>query len=166
MARLTGISKNMSAVLDTIGASEGTIYIPGSDDGYNVEAGSTPTRPILFSSYSDHPNVDEDIVRTSGPDLHSTAAGRYQILDRFWVYYKGLYHYPDFSPQNQDRYAINQFHECHALDAIEAGNFVSAVALIASRWASLPGANYPGQRENRIADLQAAYVKAGGTVSA
>ena len=164
MARLQGISVNLNALLDTIGFSEGTTTIAESDDGYLVIVGSTPEHPDLMTSYTDHPRK---LVTLNKAGLQSTAAGRYQILAKFFDYYKKALDLPDFSPESQDKIAIQMMKEVHALDLIEAGNFQKAVIQCGSRWASLPSPNNTyGQRQVPIADLQAAYEKAGGTVIA
>jgi muramidase (phage lysozyme) len=154
MARLQGLSANLNALLDMIGFSEGTIKVQGSDDGYNVEVGGT-----LFDSYADHPRK----LIVLNANLKSTAAGRYQVLEKYFDYYKKQLNLPDFSPESQDKIAIQMMKEVHALDYIENGNFQKAVVQCGSRWASLPNNSY-GQRQVPIADLQDAYIKAGGVV--
>jgi muramidase (phage lysozyme) len=144
---------NIAAFLDMIAHSEGTAML--GDDGYNVVVGGT-----LFNSYADHPRRRV----TVRPGLISTAAGRYQLLARYFDDYRSELHLPDFSPASQDAIAIQQIRECKAIAAIEAGEFAQAVALCAHIWASLPGAGY-GQHENMLAEVQAAYVAAGGTVA-
>jgi muramidase (phage lysozyme) len=134
-----------------IAYSEGTAG--KGDDGYNVIVGGT-----LFYGYEDHPRR----LVTLRPDLKSTAAGRYQLLSRYFDYYKKMLNLPDFSPESQDTIAIQQIRECRALDDIDAGRFDEAVKKCARIWASLPGAGY-GQRENCIEILRVAYEKAGGT---
>jgi muramidase (phage lysozyme) len=146
---------NLAAFLDMIAKSEGTARY-GDDDGYNVLVGGT-----LFTSYADHPRKLVSIR----PGLASTAAGRYQLLARYFDTYKQQLHLPDFSPLSQDAIALQQIKECGAVNNIEAGHFSTAVVLCAHIWASLPGAGY-GQHENTMADLSAAYVAAGGTVAA
>lgn len=151
--------KNRVAFLDMIAASEiGAALLAKTDDGYNVLVGATPARPLTFSSYADHPNV-------YNPAHNSTAAGRYQILSRWWRAYKVSMRLPDFSPLSQDRYALQQLREHGALPLIDVGHFGDAVAKVANVWASLPGAGY-GQHENQMAHLLAAYQAAGGGVSA
>lgn len=161
MARIdagTAGGQNRVAFLDMIAVSEiGTPLLAGSDDGYNVLVGSTPARPLLFKSYTDHPNV-------LNAALHSTAAGRYQILYRWWRIYKAQMYLRDFSPISQDRYALQQLREHGALPLIDAGAFEAAVARVASVWASLTGAGY-GQHENSMGVLLAAYTTAGGELS-
>ncbi len=147
--------QNVYALLDSIASSEiGSRMLAASDDGYNVLVGSTADRPLLFDSYAMHPNV-------YNPRFRSTAAGRYQLLHRYWPAYRDLLKLPDFGPVSQDRIAIQQIRESRALDLIVDGRFVQAIAAIAHICASLPGAGY-GQHENEIANLQVAYLAAGG----
>jgi muramidase (phage lysozyme) len=145
---------NRKAFLDMIAYSEGTIKY-GDQNGYNVIVGG-----ILFDSYKDHPRR----LMTINSKLKSTAAGRYQLLSRYYDAYKKLLNLPDFSPDSQDKIALQQIKECKALEDIDAGNFEAAVKKCAHIWASLPGAGY-GQHENKIADLKNAYQEAGGVVA-
>ncbi|MGG2044825.1 glycoside hydrolase family 24 protein [Burkholderia gladioli] len=162
MARIDATAaggQNRVAFLDMLASSEiGAALLAKSDDGYNVLVGSTAARPLLFSSYAAHPEVYNRA-------LNSTAAGRYQILSRFWQIYQAQMKLPDFGPVSQDRYALQQLREHMALPLIDAGHFRDAVAKVSNIWASLPGAGY-GQHENDIGRLQAAYQAAGGQVSA
>lgn len=151
--------KNRCAFLDMIACSEiGARLLAESDDGYNVLVGSTPAQPLLFSNCRDHPNI-------YNPGCNSTAAGRYQLLYRWWKPYRDLLHLTDFGPVSQDLVALQQIHECQVLPDIDAGNFSAAVAKVAHLWASLPGSGWR-QHENMLAPLQAAYVRAGGQVAA
>ncbi len=149
------MTDNRQAFLDMIAFSEGTKGV--GDDGYNCLVGSTPTHPLLFTSYADHPRV-------YNRQFDSTAAGRYQLLKRYFDAYKMKLSLPDFSPASQDAIALQQIKECHALGDIDAGRFDAAVTKCAHIWASLPGAGY-GQREQKLADLRAAYVGAGGVLA-
>ena len=72
---------------------------------------------------------------------------------------------PDFSPESQDKIAIQMIKECKAMPLIEAGNLAGAVKACNSRWASLPGAGY-GQHEHKIDQLKEFYVNAGGNILA
>lgn len=151
-------SQNVCALLDCIASSEiGSGLLAASDDGYNVLVGSAASAPLLFNSYAAHPDV-------YNPRYRSTAAGRYQLLSRYYAAYKSLLRLPDFGPMSQDRIAIQQIRESHGFDLIVAGQFAQAVASIAHIWASLPGAGY-GQHENQLSTLQAAYLAAGGQLS-
>ncbi|ARK50028.1 glycoside hydrolase family protein [Burkholderia pseudomallei] len=147
---------NRTAFLDMVAWSEGTSRIPESDDGYRVLVGATPDKPLTFSSYATHP----DILNFT---FNSTAAGRYQLLYRYWLAYRQQLKLPDFSPFSQDRIALQQIREKGALPFIDVGNFTKAIQLCSGIWASLPGNDY-GQHVNTIAALQTAYVTAGGAI--
>lgn len=161
MARITieqAGGKNVVAFLDMIAASEiGPALLAETDDGYNVLVGSTPADPILFYDYADHPD-------SYNKALNSDAAGRYQIMHRWWGWYKDQLKLPDFGPLSQDRYAIQQIRESHALPMLAAGAITDAIAACAHIWASLSGAGY-GQHENSVDTLVTAYKAAGGTVA-
>jgi muramidase (phage lysozyme) len=153
------ISTQLKAFLDTIATSElGARLLLVSDNGFNVLVGSTPDHPRLFSSYLDHPRQLIDLPRLG---IKSTAAGRYQLLARYFDPYKKQLGLSDFSPASQDAIAVQQIRERGALADIEAGNFDSAVAKCASCWASFPGSTF-GQHTNDLADLRRVFVRAGG----
>lgn len=138
------------AFLDTIAFSEiGAELLAETDDGYNVLVGSLPGKPLLFDSYAKHPQVLNHA-------LDSTAAGRYQIIRGTWFGLVSLLGLADFSPENQDRAAIELIRQRHALPAIQRGDIAQAIVLCNPEWASLPGAGY-GQHENSIASLLAYY---------
>lgn len=152
---------NVCAFLDTIAHSElGDALIAASDDGYNVLVGSTAASPHLFTSYATHPQI---LVKLSDT-LSSTAAGRYQLLGRYYAPYAKLLGLTDFSPVSQDRIAIQQIKEQRAYSLIQAGAFEAAVHACRNIWASLPGAGY-GQHENTMDSLRAAYLLNGGSVA-
>lgn len=152
------MTQNQKAFLDMLAFSEiGPRLLALSDNGYNVLVGSTPAKPLLFSSYKDHPNVFNKA-------LNSSAAGRYQLLHRYWPPYRDLLGLPDFSPSSQDAVALQQIKERHALGDIEAGMIPNAISKCANIWASLTGAHY-GQHENSLPALLAAYVNAGGVLA-
>jgi muramidase (phage lysozyme) len=147
------MTPNQKAFLDMLAFSEGTIKF-GDQDGYNVIVGGA-----LFDDYSDHPRVLVNLPRLG---IKSTAAGRYQLLARYYDAYKKLLRLPDFSPASQDAIALQQIKERRALPDIEAGRFDDAVRKCKNIWASLPGAGY-GQHEQKIQALRDAYADAGGT---
>lgn len=148
------MTPNRKAFLDMIAFSEGTAKIPNSDDGYRVIVGGT-----TFRSYADHPRIRVFIKRIND---YSTAAGRYQLLSKYWDAYRVSLKLKDFSPANQDAVALQQIKECKALPDIDAGNIEEAIRKCARIWASLPGAKY-GQRTEKMQNVIAAYEKAGGT---
>lgn len=150
---------NALAFLDLIAWSEGTDNgrQPTKDNGYDVIVGGA-----LFRSYLDHPRRS---VYLPSLGINSTAAGRYQILSRYWDHYrKELGLEGGFTPINQDRIALQLIRECRALDDIKAGRIAQAIKKCRSRWASLPGAGY-GQHEHEVGPLLAAYAKAGGALA-
>jgi len=158
MPATKGLNDNLAAFLTMIGKSEGTVDIPNSDDGYLVLVGGT-----LFHSYHDHPRIKVWIENLRG---YSTAAGRYQILERYFDFYKKELKLsgPDyFCPENQDIIAQKMITECHAMSDIYSGQFEIAVGKCKSRWASFYGADYKGQHTNSIDFLASAYQQAGGT---
>ena len=158
------ITQNQRAFLDMIAHSEiGDALLKVSDNGYNVIVGSTASKLDLFTSYADHPRK---LVTLDGKlNIKSTAAGRYQILGWVFNHYKISLKLPDFSPNSQDLIALQLIRECKALDAIELGQIELAINRCASRWASLPGhLNVYNQHINKMDDLVASYVQAGGTI--
>lgn len=163
MPRITAAQaggQNVCALLDAIAWSEigpALLALEGADDGYLVLVGATASKPLLFYSYATHPDQ-------FNPRLDSTAAGRYQVLYRNWMAYQRMLGLKDFTPVSQDRIAIEMIREAGGLGLIKAGQFTAAIMRIAHLWASLPGAGY-GQHEQTMADLQQAYVQAGGTLA-
>jgi muramidase (phage lysozyme) len=149
------MNKNRQAFLDMIAVSEGTAHL--GDNGYNVLVGGK----LFDNDYRTHPRIKVYLPRLK---IHSTAAGRYQLLARYWDAYKAQLNLPDFSPANQDAIALQQIRECRALADVDVGRFDEAVRKCRNIWASLPGAGY-GQRENSLERLRAAYLQAGGTLA-
>lgn len=135
---------NRRAFLDLIAFSEGT-YGHG-DNGYNVMVGGS-----LFDSYVDHPRKVVTI-NMKGQKIRSSAAGRYQILGRYYDAYKQSLGLKNFTPGEQDAIALQMIKEQKALDSIDAGNIEEAIKRCANIWASFPGAGY-GQHENNMEHL-------------
>lgn len=168
----TAGGRNVLAFLDTLAVSEHTaVGLANSDDGYNVIVGGTPLRPTLFTSYQDHPRVLVTIRDKSGAPriingkpLQSTAAGRYQLLARYFDAYRPLLGLRDFSPCSQDLIALRQIRERGAMPDILAGRITAAFTKCRNIWASLPGAGY-GQHENTLDSLLDAYRRAGGVIA-
>lgn len=160
------MTPNLQAFLTMIAVSEGTASI--GDRGYNCIVGSRVGRALLFTSYADHPRIKVQL-RADDPStlrddaLWSTAAGRYQILARYFDAYRKTLGLPDFSPASQDKIAVQMIREQKALDDIELGRLVVAIDRCKNIWASLPGAGY-GQHENALDKLAHAYTQNGGTL--
>ena len=150
------MTPNLKAFLDMIAYAEiGPALLAMSDNGYNVLVGSTPSKPLLFDDYSTHPQI-------RNKTMNSDAAGRYQFMGRYWSHYKLQLALPDFGPESQDHWAVQLIKECRALDDVQTGHLQKAVGKCSSRWASFPGAGY-GQPEKKMASLEDAYERAGGT---
>lgn len=158
------MTPNQKAFLDMLAYSEiGPALLAVSDNGYNVIVGSTAEKPILFDSYDDHPNLPQKFTIGQTTTI-SSAAGRYQLLHRYWIEYKMQLNLPDFSPASQDAVALQQLKERHALTDIEAGMIANAVSRCSNIWASLPGAGY-GQHTNSLQAILAVYRDSGGTLA-
>jgi muramidase (phage lysozyme) len=151
------INPQRKAFLDMLAWSEGTDKPgqPTKNHGYDVIVGGE-----LFSDFSDHPRK----LVTLNPKLKSTAAGRYQLLSRWWDAYRKQRGLKDFSPASQDAVALQQIKERRALELIDAGDIRQAIDRCSNIWASLPGAGY-GQFEHKADNLIAKFKEAGGTVN-
>lgn len=144
----------MRAFLDMIAYAEGTDngIQPTNNSGYDVLVGGN-----LFYDYSDHPRV---LVSLPKYNIKSTAAGRYQILARYYDAYKLQLGLKDFGPESQDKIAMQMVKECKAVDDIKAGRIEQAIYKCRSRWASLPGAGY-GQHEQKMSTLVRVFNESG-----
>lgn len=147
--------QNLAAYLDMLSFSEGTDNgrQPTRDHGYDVLVGGG-----LFTGYADHPRILVDLPRLG---IKSTAAGRYQLLARYYDVYKRQLGLADFGPAAQDAIAVQQIRERGALADIKAGRLADAIAKCRNIWASLPGAGY-GQHEQKFEELRAHYLLCGG----
>ena len=145
------------AFLDMLAYSEGTDNgrQPTNNHGYDVIVGGK-----LFYDYSKPPGVYVKL----NPRLTSSAAGRYQILEKFAKHYMKQLKLPDFGPASQDKIALQLIRECKALADIDEGRIHEAIYKCRSRWASLPGAGY-GQHEQKVEKLIEVFKKAGGVVT-
>ena len=170
------MTSNRQAFLDMLSVSEGTSTSPATRDrGYDVVVTGADGRLEIFKSYAAHPFAPEypgngGKRRPSKPinrqGLTSNAAGRYQHMLRDWAHYRDLLRLPDFGPASQDAWALQLIRERGALALIDAGQFSPAVERVRNLWASLPGANYPGQPMHSIGKLKTAYLSAGGVLVA
>jgi lysozyme len=154
---MQAINSQRKAFLDMLAWSEGTDKKgqPTNNRGYDVIVGGS-----LFTDYSDHPRK----LVTLNPKLKSTAAGRYQLLSRWWDAYRKQLGLKDFSPASQDAVALQQIKERRALELIDSGDIRQAIDRCSNIWASLPGAGY-GQFEHKADKLIAKFKEAGGKVN-
>lgn len=156
------MTNNMRAFLDMLAWSEGTSTSKFTkNNGYDVIVGGLDS-PNIFTDYSDHPGV---LVTVNKKGLKSTAAGRYQLLLRYWKAYKTQLNLKDFSPASQDLVAIQQIQERRAIPMIERGQIEQAIFACSNIWASLPGNDY-GQFAHPVETLVEQYVRLGGSVTA
>lgn len=154
---MQAMSPQRKAFLDMLAWSEGTDKPgqPTKNHGYDVIVGGS-----LFTDYSDHPRK----LVTLNPKLKSTAAGRYQLLFKWWDAYRKQLGLKDFSPASQDAVALQQIKERGALPLIDKGDIRQAIDRCGNIWASLPGAGY-GQFEHKADNLIAKFKEAGGEVN-
>ena len=152
------VGKEVCAFLDMLAVSELTAaVIAESDNGYNVLVGSVPGKIRTFASYASHPAI-------FNAELDSTAAGRYQLLARYWEPYCKILGLHDFTPLSQDLIAIQQIKERGVYQQIQRGAIAAAIAGVSNIWASLPGSPY-GQRTNSLDMLLDVYRQHGGMVA-
>jgi lysozyme len=162
------ILSNERAFLELIAYAEGTSRAP---DPYRVCFGYKHT---IFD-LRDHPAVtlewrgeklSDAMCINAGfrPGCKSTAAGKYQLIRPTWQSCKSFLNLPDFSPPSQDRAALLLISQAGALKDIHSGNIKTAISKTRHLWASLPGAGF-GQKEHNFATLEAAFLKAGGTLA-
>ena len=111
--------------LDFIGNAEGA--------DYNTIVGGGK-----FNSYAQHPNV-VGLRTAEGP---STAAGKYQILNSTYKDVAPKIGVNDFSPESQDRIALELIKRAGALEDVQSGNYQNAIKKLGGTWASLPSSQY------------------------
>lgn len=150
--------QNVLAFLDMIAYAEGTDNgrQKTNHHGYDVVVGGG-----LFTDFSDHPRK---LVKIKSLGVSSTAAGRYQLLSRYWDAYRDYLKLPDFGPVSQDKVAIQQIRECKAIELIQEGKFAEAVWRCRRIWASMPSSGW-NQHEHDLVTLEDAFREAGGTVT-
>lgn len=148
---------NVVAFLDMLAWSEGTDNgrQPTKDRGYDVLVGGQ-----MYTGYEDHPRVLVELPRLG---IKSTAAGRYQLLSRYFDAYRKLLGLKDFTPVSQDLIALQQIRERRALPLLQSGQIAEAIAAVPNIWASLPGAGY-GQHEHKLDQLLSVFDRAKAAV--
>jgi muramidase (phage lysozyme) len=138
------VDPKQKAFLDLIAWSEGTSTHPLTKwNGYDVIVTGVRGQEV-FSSFANHPFAagrEPQVIRRN-PLLTSTAAGRYQLLLRYWKIYREQLGLIDFSPASQDAVALQQIKERGALPLIANSQTDQAIRACSNVWASLPGNNY------------------------
>lgn len=144
-AYFSQLSPQEKAFLDTIAYAEGT------GDRYNMLFGGG-----RFYTYRTHPQTCIRFRTRSGQLTCSTAAGRYQILDKTHEYLSDHLGLEDFTPDTQDRMAIALIKEKGALEAVQAEEFTTAACLVGEVWASFPCNQY-NQPQKPLAELEQVF---------
>lgn len=140
-------NSNMRAMFAVIRRGEGT----ADQGGYSrLYGGGT------FGSFTDHPRT---AVTKWGRT--STAAGAYQALASVWDETANLMGLRDFSPVNQDLFALGRIAARGAVDDVLAGRIDEAIKKLGREWASMPGSPY-GQGTITIATARTTFAAAGG----
>lgn len=137
---------HVCAFLDLIAYAEGTLGV----DQYRTLYGKGK-----FDCYKDHPRkvVKADL---KGRTWHSSAAGKYQILQKTWDSLCGKHEIGDFSPRNQDKAALALLDEVGALALIREGRVGEALGKVKHIWASLPGSMHM-QPTKKTTELKQVY---------
>jgi muramidase (phage lysozyme) len=147
-------TKEQKSMLDSIAFAEGTQNYP--NNGYN-----TMFTGKQFSGYKDHPRK---IQRSNG--YASDAAGRYQFLSTTWDSLAKRLGLKDFSPENQDKAAIELAREYGVTQELlsKEGMSPKVSALLGRQWASFPGKTIGlDQPTKGLKSIQAVYQKSLGT---
>lgn len=149
---------NTRAFLTMIRACEGTFGPLGYRAlfGYRESAGAP-----IFDGFADHPQQRFSFHQTDGTLGFTTAAGAYQFIYSTWKRMQAKLALPDFSPDSQDRAAIELIAERGALALVESGAVEDAIGRCWPIWASLPGSTYLQPTRSLTFALDA-YGNAGG----
>ncbi|CAB4139215.1 hypothetical protein UFOVP348_47 [uncultured Caudovirales phage] len=116
---------NVKKFLDFLGRAEGA--------DYNTIVGGSK-----FSDFRAHPRV-VGLRTAEGP---STAAGKYQIVGTTYDEIAPKLGIRDFTPDSQDRIAVELIRRKGALEDVRSGNFDAAISKLGGTWASLPSSPY------------------------
>ena len=139
---------NVRAALTMIRVGEGT----SDANGYRRIFGGK-----LFDGFTDHPRI---LVKSG--TYASTAAGAYQALASTWDETKRIMGLSDFSPANQDLFALGRIAARGALDDVLRGDISAALPKLGREWASMPGSPYGQPAISKAKALQV-FAAAGGT---
>lgn len=116
---------NVGRFLEFLGAAEGA--------SYNTIVGGGS-----FNGYEKHPGI-VGLRTKEGP---STAAGKYQITKTTYDDVAPSLGITDFSPESQDKIAIELIRRKGALADVQSGNYEAAISKLGGTWASLPSSPY------------------------
>lgn len=147
-------NSNIRIMLDLISRAEGNTK-------YNTIVGGGE-----FNDFSTHPKKTVNI-KSLKKIIPSDAAGRYQIMGFNWGPYSSRLGLKDFSPESQDKIAIQMLADRGALNSILKGDFKDAVGKAKNVWTSLPSTEKKYHQgygpknwkwlESNVADLKKQY---------
>ena len=123
---------NTKKFLDFLGQAEGA--------DYNTIVGGGK-----FEDYQAHPNV-VGLRTKEGP---STAAGKYQITNTTYKDVASKLGINDFSPESQDRIALELIKRGGALEDVQKGDYNAAIGKLGKTWASLPSSPYSQPKKSQ-----------------
>ena len=116
---------NVRKFLNFLGKAEGA--------DYNTVVGGGQ-----FTDFRAHPRI-VGLRTAEGP---STAAGKYQIVGTTYDDVAPKLGIRDFSPDSQDKIAVELIRRKGALEDVRNGNFDAAIGKLGGTWASLPSSPY------------------------
>ncbi|EFC43438.1 muramidase [Naegleria gruberi] len=152
------LNRNIRAFLELIAFCEATYTF-----GYNRLVNGTPTTDPFQTCYShgivnitSNLNTHPFILVSLNATLKSTAAGKYQYLNRTWHSLPKEIHNNLFTPYGQDRGAIALLMRRESLQAIKQGNIELALNLCNKEWASFPNSPY-GQPTKKMEECLKKY---------
>lgn len=125
-------------MLTLLSRTEGTY---DAKNPYAVYGGKVANQ---LTSFADHPRAAGKwgFQDNSGKQQGSTAAGRYQIIQKTWDGISRQYGLNDFSPMNQDLAAIGLMVNSGVMPLILKGDIRGAASKLGNVWASLPSSPY------------------------
>ncbi|MGA0083528.1 MAG: peptidoglycan DD-metalloendopeptidase family protein, partial [Candidatus Nanopelagicales bacterium] len=147
-------TKEQKSLLDAIAFAEGTRDQP--NNGYKTLFGFGQ-----FNDYSRHPDI---VVRKNG--YASAAAGRYQFMPATFNRLAKKLGLKDFSPESQDKAALELAKELGITQNILSNEGMSARVAdkLGDQWASFPGSPF-GQPTKSLQSIQKVYQKSLGAPS-
>ena len=122
---------NVRKMLNLVAATEGVKH------GYNTLFGNQ-----RIDNLNAHPNIKKSFRQTDGKTNYTTAAGRYQFLNKTWNGLARQYGFRDFGARNQDLGAVALIAQRGAINDVINGNWQGAIKKLGPEWASLPTSRY------------------------
>lgn len=150
-----GLSRqpNMRKFLDMLSASEGT-----TKHGYFTMFGGT-----RLNSLRDHPRYTVPFTQKDGKKNASSAAGRYQFVQKTWTGVANALGLKDFSPRSQEIAAVYLIKRRGALKDVLQGNWDAAIKKTGKEWASLYTAPKKYQQHTRSKQFIMKHLQGGKT---